>query len=91
MEIILKKTFTNISNVFPDGLESAASSDFLSRLFGIQLSLLKSCRRDNITYLNTLYFLHLRALEVIFQNNVSPDGTFTQGKLILYLIIFVLT
>ncbi|CAI2169054.1 12047_t:CDS:10 [Funneliformis geosporum] len=80
-KLILKETFTNLSSVFPDGLETTASSDFLSRLFGIQLSLLKSCRRDNITYLNTLYFMHLRALEKIFQNNVSSDGTFSLDSL----------
>ncbi|POG82573.1 hypothetical protein GLOIN_2v785630 [Rhizophagus irregularis DAOM 181602=DAOM 197198] len=75
LEHTLKETFTNISSVFSDGLETSASSDFLSRLLGIQLSLLKSCQRDNINYLNTLYFLHLRALEAIFQNNVSSDDS----------------
>ncbi|CAG8664270.1 6968_t:CDS:10, partial [Funneliformis caledonium] len=89
-QLILKETFKNLSNVFPDGLETTASSDFLSRLFGIQLSLLKSCRRDNITYLNTLYFMHLRALEAIFQNSVSSDGTFSPEKshiILLYNLI----
>ncbi|GES79757.1 mediator of RNA polymerase II transcription subunit 16 [Rhizophagus clarus] len=81
LEHTLKETFTNISSVFSDGLETAASSDFLSRLLGIQLSLLKSCQRDNINYLNTLYFLHLRALEAIFQNSVSSDGTFSPDSL----------
>ncbi|GBC24190.2 uncharacterized protein OCT59_008894 [Rhizophagus irregularis] len=81
LEHTLKETFTNISSVFSDGLETSASSDFLSRLLGIQLSLLKSCQRDNINYLNTLYFLHLRALEAIFQNNVSSDGTFSLDSL----------
>ncbi|CAG8556932.1 9697_t:CDS:2 [Acaulospora colombiana] len=80
MEITLEETFANISSVFPNGFETSASSDFLIRLFGLQLSLLKSYGCDNVTYLNTLFVLHLRALEITFKNSSNPDGTFVEGE-----------
>ncbi|CAG8463137.1 18577_t:CDS:10 [Acaulospora morrowiae] len=81
LEITLEETFSNISSVFPNGFETSSSSDFLIRLFGLQLSLLKSCGCDNITYLNTLCVLHLRALEITFKNSITPDDTFVDDSL----------
>ncbi|CAG8650408.1 9340_t:CDS:10 [Dentiscutata erythropus] len=81
LDLILQRIFVNISNVFPHGFESAISSDFLIRLFGLQLSLLKSCGRDNISYLNTLFTMHLRALEITFRNSISSDDSFVADSL----------
>ncbi|RIB24962.1 hypothetical protein C2G38_2139014 [Gigaspora rosea] len=81
LELILQKIFSNISSVFPNGFESTISSDFLIRLFGLQLSLLKSCGRDNITYLNTLCIMHLRALEITFRNSIiSPRNNISSDE-----------
>ncbi|CAG8506580.1 7368_t:CDS:10 [Diversispora eburnea] len=81
LEQILEETFTNISGVFPNGFETSTSSDFLIRLFGLQLSLLKSCERDYITYFNILSVLHLRSLEIIFKNCYTFDKTFVMDSL----------
>ncbi|CAJ0907527.1 6726_t:CDS:10, partial [Entrophospora sp. SA101] len=91
-EIILEETFTNLATVFPNITEYSMGSDYLLTLFGIQLSLLKSCGRDNTVYLNTLYFIQLSALEKIFLDYKVSDGKFSIELLrsMTYITIWIL-
>ncbi|CAJ0745195.1 13237_t:CDS:10 [Entrophospora sp. SA101] len=92
LEIILEETFTNLATVFPNITEYSMGSDYLLTLFGIQLSLLKSCGRDNTVYLNTLYFIQLSALEKIFLDYKVSDGKFSIELLrsMTYITIWIL-
>nr|CAG8479723.1 6382_t:CDS:10 [Entrophospora candida] len=92
LEMILEETFTNLATVFPNITEYSMGSDYLLTLFGIQLSLLKSCGRDNTVYLNTLYFIQLSALEKIFLDYKVSDGKFSIELLrsMTYITIWIL-